>query len=80
VKKLFLSVVIALVVLMVIAAILVGFFLGPIVKAGMETVGPKLTGVSIKVDAVNLLLLSGSAKIKGTRRPRPSASVPPPWG
>ncbi len=50
---------------MVIAAILVGFFLGPIVKAGMETVGPKLTGVSIKVDAVNLLLLSGSAKIKG---------------
>ncbi len=31
----------------------------------METVGPKITQVSIKVDAVNLSLLNGSARIKG---------------
>jgi len=31
----------------------------------METVGPKITQVSIKVDAVNLSLLTGSARVKG---------------
>jgi len=45
--------------------IVVGFFLGTIVKTGMETVGPKITQVSIKVDAVNLSLLTGSARVKG---------------
>ena len=65
IKKLFLSVVIVLVVLIVVAVIVVGFFLGTIVKTGMETVGPKITQVSIKVDAVNLSLLTGSARVKG---------------
>ena len=64
-RKLFLSVVIILVVLIVVAVIVVGFFLGTIVKTGMETVGPKITQVSIKVDAVNLSLLTGSARVKG---------------
>jgi uncharacterized protein involved in outer membrane biogenesis len=63
-KKLFISLFIILVVLIVAAGIAVGFFLGPIVKKGMETVGPKITQVSIKVDAVNLSLLTGSAEIK----------------
>jgi hypothetical protein len=64
-KKLFLSVVIGLLVLIVAVMIGVGLFLGSIVKKGMETVGPKITQVSIKVDAVNLSLLSGSARVKG---------------
>ncbi len=64
-KKLFLSVVIVLVVLIVVAVIVAGFFLGTIVKTGMETVGPKITQVSIKVDAVKLTLLTGSAQVKG---------------
>jgi hypothetical protein len=64
-RKLFLSVIIVLVVLIVVAVIVVGFFLGTIVKTGMETVGPKITQVSIKVDAVNLSLLTGSARVKG---------------
>jgi len=64
-RKLFLSVVIVLVVLIVVAVIVVGFFLGTIVKTGMETVGPKITQVSIKVDAVKLTLLTGSARVKG---------------
>ena len=65
IKKLFLSVVIVLVVLIVVAVIVAGFFLGTIVKTGMETVGPKITQVSIKVDAVKLTLLNGSAQVKG---------------
>jgi uncharacterized protein involved in outer membrane biogenesis len=65
VKKLFPSVVAVLAVLIVVAAIVVGLFLDSIVKKGMETVGSKITRVSIKVDAVNLSLLNGSAKVKG---------------
>jgi hypothetical protein len=64
-KKLFLSVVILLAVLIVAGGLAGSFFLGPIVKAGIETVGPKITQVSIRVDAVNLSLLTGSAGIKG---------------
>ena len=65
IKKLFFGVVTVLVVLIVVGVIATSFFLGPIVKKGMETVGPKITQVSIKVDAVNLSLLTGSASIKG---------------
>ena len=65
IRKLFFGVVIVLAVLIVVAAIVGGFFLGTIVKAGMETAGPKITQVSIKVDAVDLSLLTGSAKVKG---------------
>jgi hypothetical protein len=64
-NKLFLSVVIVLVILIVGAVIGVGLFLDSIVKKGVETVGPKITQVSIQLDAVNLSLLSGSARVKG---------------
>ena len=40
-------------------------FLGNIVKAGIETVGPKITQTTITVDAVDLSLLTGSARVKG---------------
>jgi hypothetical protein len=63
-KKSFLGVVV-LTVIIAVAVIGVGLFLDSIVKQGMETVGPKITQVSIKVDAVNLSLLNGSAKVKG---------------
>ena len=64
-RKLFLGAVVVLVVLIVVAVIVMSFFLGAIVKTGMETVGPKIMQVSIKVDAVNLSLLTGSAGVKG---------------
>ena len=64
-KRFFVSVVVVLVVLIIVAVIVAGFFLGNIVKAGMETVGPKITQVPIKVDAVNVSLLTGSATVKG---------------
>ncbi len=64
-KKILWGLVIVFVVLVVVAVIGAGLFLGNIVKAGMETVGPKITRVSITVDAVNLSILTGSARIKG---------------
>ena len=65
VKKILWGLVIVLIVLVVVAVIVAGLFLGNIVKAGMETVGPKITRVPITVDAVHLSLLTGSAKIEG---------------
>jgi hypothetical protein len=64
-KKILWGIGIGLVVLIILVGIAVGLFLGPIVKTGMEAVGPKITQVSIKVDAVDVSLLTGSAKVKG---------------
>jgi hypothetical protein len=64
-RKSFLVIVAVLAVIIVVVVIGAGLFLDSIVKKGVETVGPKITQVSIKVDAVNLSLLSGSAKVKG---------------
>jgi hypothetical protein len=64
-KKILWIIGIGLVVLIIVAGLAVGFFLGPIVKAGIETVGPKITQVSIMVDAVDVSLLTGSAGVKG---------------
>jgi uncharacterized protein involved in outer membrane biogenesis len=64
-KKIVLGLVIALLVLIIVAFILVGTFLGNIVKAGVERVGPKLTQTTITLDAVDISMLTGSAKVKG---------------
>jgi uncharacterized protein involved in outer membrane biogenesis len=64
-KKIFWSVVIILLVLVIAVGIVAGFFLNPIVKKSAETIGPKITKTSVTLDAVDLSLLTGSAKIKG---------------
>ena len=64
-KKILIRVCIGLVVLIVLAVLGVHFFLDGAVKRGVETIGPKLTKVDIKLDGVNISLLSGSGKIKG---------------
>ena len=64
-EKIFWSVVLILVVLAIIGAIVASVFLGDIVKKGVETVGPQITRVSIKLDEVHLTLLTGSASVKG---------------
>ena len=63
-KKILLIVGIGFGVLMI-AGLAVGIFIGPIIKTGMETLGPKITQVSVKVDRVDVSFLTGSAKIKG---------------
>ncbi len=64
-KKILWIIGIGLVILLIVVGIAVGLFLGPIVKKGIEVVGPKITQVPITVDAVDLSLLTGSAKLKG---------------
>jgi len=54
-----------LLVLVVVAMIVVALSLDGIVKKGVETLGPKITGVPIKLDAMHIALLTGSAKVKG---------------
>lgn len=65
VKKILWSAGIILLVLVVVSAAVGILFLDKIVKTGVETVGPKITGVSIKLDEVHIGLLTGSAKIEG---------------
>lgn len=64
-KKIFWGVVIALVVLIVAGVIVAGAFLGPIVKEGIDTFGPRITKVPVGVEEVHLSLLAGSASLKG---------------
>ena len=64
-KKIMVRLFLVLVVLLVLAAIAVHFFLDDAIKRGVETIGPKLTKTDVKLDAVSLSLLSGSGKIKG---------------
>ena len=64
-KKILLFAGLGLLVLLIAAVIVVGFFLGDIVKKGAETVGPQITKTTITLDAVDLSLLTGSAKVKG---------------
>jgi len=57
-----------IVVLLVLLVLAVGasiYFLGSIVKKGVETVGPQITKTEIKLDSATLSLLSGSGKLKG---------------
>lgn len=55
----------AVIILVVLAALALHFFLDGMIKKGVETFGPKFAGVNIKLDSVNLLLLSGSGTVKG---------------
>jgi uncharacterized protein involved in outer membrane biogenesis len=64
-KKLIIRLLIALVVLIIVAGLGVRLFLDAAIKRGVETFGPKLTKVDIKLQSVNLSLLSGSGSIKG---------------
>jgi AsmA family len=65
IKKVILFLAIGLVVLIIAAVVIVGFFLDDIVKKGVETVGPQITKTSVTLDGVHLSLLTGSASVKG---------------
>jgi len=62
-KKLIIRIAVALVVLVVIALAVVFFSLNSIVKKGVETVGPKLTKVEMRLGGVNLSPLSGNGRL-----------------
>ncbi len=64
-KRIFWSVVIVLIIAVAVAAVIGITFLDKIVKTGVETLGPQITKVSVKLDDVHIGLLTCSAKIKG---------------
>jgi uncharacterized protein involved in outer membrane biogenesis len=64
-KKWLIRILIAVVVLIVLVVVAVGLFLDSGIKKGIETVGPMLTKVDVKLNSVNVSLLSGSGKING---------------
>lgn len=53
------------VVLLIIAGVAGYFFLGSIVKRGVEKVGPSVTKVRVTLDLATLSLFSGSGELKG---------------
>jgi uncharacterized protein involved in outer membrane biogenesis len=64
-KRILWGAVIVLIVLIIGGTIVADVFLDDIAKKGIETVGPEIAKVSVKLDGVHLSLLTGSAKIKG---------------
>lgn len=64
-KKWIIRIVIALVVVVILVVLGISLFLDSIIKKGVETAGPMLTKVDVKLDGVSLSLLSGSGSIKG---------------
>jgi uncharacterized protein involved in outer membrane biogenesis len=64
-KKILTRLLLLLIVLIVLAAIAAHFFLDGEVKRLVESIGPQLTKVSVKLERVNLMLLSGSGKLSG---------------
>jgi len=64
-KKIIVGALIALVVLLVLTVLVVGLFLDKAIKRGVETWGPRLTKVDVRLQSASLSLLSGSGSIKG---------------
>lgn len=63
--KIILGSIALLAVLLAVAILVVGTHLGGLVKAGMETVGPKVTQTTLTVENVNLSLFAGSVGVQG---------------
>lgn len=64
-KKILVKVVFLVVMLLIGALVVVFLTLNSLVKKGVETVGPQVTKVSIKLDSVNLSVFSGKGTLKG---------------
>ena len=76
-KKLIIGFSVTVVILAILGLVAVGLFLDTAVKRGVETVGPMLTKVDVKLDSVNLSLLSGGGKLKGLFVGNPSGYKTP---
>ncbi len=64
-KKTIKIILILLVVLIIAAALGIHFFFDSAVKKAVETMGPQITKVDVKLDSVSISILSGSGNIKG---------------
>jgi hypothetical protein len=76
-KKIIIRISIVLLLLVIVGVIAVGLSVDGLVKRGVETVGPMLTQVQVKLDSVSLSLLSGAGKMKGLFVGNPSGFKSP---
>jgi len=56
---------VAVVVLVVVIAVVLHFWLGTLIKTGVEQVGPKVTQTAVKLEKVDIGLLAGRAQLEG---------------
>ncbi len=63
--KKILAILVVLLIILVVAVVGATFFLGSIVKKGVETIGPQVAKVDVKLDSVKLSVLSGEGTLKG---------------
>src|SRR3989454_65873 len=63
--KTLLKVGVIVVLLLVVALTMIGVYFNSMIKAGVEAVGPKITGTIVKLDAVDLSPFSGQGRLKG---------------
>ena len=64
-KKFLIRGLIVVVVLIVVGIVAIGMFLDGAIKKGVETVGPKIVKVDMKLDSVSVSILSGAGSVKG---------------
>lgn len=64
-KKLVVKIAIVVVLLLIVGVVVSMFFLGSIVKKGVETAGPGITKTEMKLDSATLSVMSGSGTLKG---------------
>ena len=63
--KTLLKVGVIVVLLLVVALTMIGVYFNSMIKAGVEAVGPKITGTIVKLDAVDISPFSGQGRLKG---------------
>jgi hypothetical protein len=59
------KIILVLVAVLALTVIAAGFFMGSIVKKGVETFGPKVAKVEMKLDSANISIFSGKGTLKG---------------
>src|SRR3989449_3627685 len=63
--KTLLKVGVIVVLLLVVALTMIGVYFNSMIKTGVEAVGPKITGTTVKLHAVDLSPFSGQGRLKG---------------
>src|SRR5215472_16710675 len=75
-KKILVGILIGFVVVIAVVLIVVGFFLGDVVKAGINTVGPKVTQTALTVDSVGVRPLLVSVSLNNFILGNPQEYIP----
>lgn len=76
-KKVILAVIAIGALVLVVGGVVAFFFLGSIVKKGVETVGPNITKTSVNLDGATISVFNGSGQLKGLQVGNPEGFKSP---